>query len=240
MPINVVTEDEFPIQYLKNGKLAGPASNAVKAILRESGYEYEIRVLPWSRAYKEALTFPNTLIFSMVRTEQREALFHWVGEIQHINYALIRLKERTDLQIESLNSLGTHRIGVIRDSGLHIYFKNLGLDSNLIVSSSEEISYKVLLKQRVEFIPRNVPIMALDCINLQLDCTQFEPAYALKDLTKGVYIAMSKNSDEQVVSKIKGSFDQLQKAGVIHDLMKDTYNAEKLKNSSAEKKARSL
>lgn len=226
--INVVTEDEFPIQYLENHQLVGPASNVVRLLLEKAGYEYSPRVLPWSRAYKEAKTIPNTIIFSMVRTHQRENQFHWLGEIKNIRYVLIRLKKRHDLQLSELSpeGLGTNRIGVIRDSALHIYFKNLGLDYNLIVSGDEGTSYGVLLKERVEFIPRNVLIMPLDCFQQSIDCNQFEVAHELVDFKMGVYIAMNKNSDAFLVANLKQQFSILEADGEIHKLMKDAYSIE--------------
>ena len=74
--INVVTENSFPYQYLENFSIEGPASRLVKRVLEEAGFEYSQTVLPWARAYKYAQTAPNTLIYSIARTPERENNFN--------------------------------------------------------------------------------------------------------------------------------------------------------------------
>lgn len=226
--INVVTENEFPLQHIQNGKLTGPSYKVVQAVLNQAGFEHEAHVLPWSRAYNIALNQPNTLIFSIVRTAHRESLFEWIGEIHKLQYALIKLKSRTDLKIDSLSNLGVNRIGVIRDSAVHLFFKGQGLDYNLIVSGNEQPLYNVLLKERVEFIPRNKLTIPFDCVQWDLDCNQFEIVKELNEFSQGFYLAMSKNTDAQVLERIQNAFLQLQRSGDIDVIMKTTYSAQNL------------
>lgn len=228
MTINVVTEDDFPKQYAQDGRLVGPAYEVVKATLARAGYHHEASVLPWSRAYKTALAQPNTLIFSIVRTKQREPLFHWIGEIHELHYVLIKLTKRTDVKLASLDSLGRNRIGVIRDSAIHLHFKNLGLDYHLFVSHNNSSLFNLLLKERVELIPRNKLTLPFDCLKRKMDCSQFTIVSNLEEFNKGFYLAMSKSTDPAALENIKEAFLQLQQSGQVDSLMRHTYSEQSI------------
>jgi len=42
---------------------------------------YEIKSLPWKRAYRYLLEEPNVVLFTVTRTEERETLCNWVGPV---------------------------------------------------------------------------------------------------------------------------------------------------------------
>ena len=92
LKIRVLTEDTFPIQYLENGKILGPSTELVRSVLNEANIPYSIEILPWARAYNVALTQPNTMIYSLARTEQREDLFQWIGSVMRLNYYLVGME----------------------------------------------------------------------------------------------------------------------------------------------------
>ena len=64
--ITIVTEHLPPYNYLEDGEARGMSTEVVQAALDAAGHTYEIRFMPWARAYQIALTKPNTL-----RTEER-------------------------------------------------------------------------------------------------------------------------------------------------------------------------
>jgi polar amino acid transport system substrate-binding protein len=105
LKIKVVTEDTFPIQYLEKGQVLGPATDLVKSVLAEAGLPYSIEVLPWARAYNIALNEPNTMIYSLARTEQREGLFQWIGSVMRLNYYLVGMESLKLSQPITLESL---------------------------------------------------------------------------------------------------------------------------------------
>ena len=75
--INIITEDSVILQYKEKGKIVGPATDIVTDTIEQAGFSYDIKMLPWSRAYKVALTQKNTLIYSLARTADCEDKFHW-------------------------------------------------------------------------------------------------------------------------------------------------------------------
>ena len=74
----IVTENYPPYNYQQNDQQLGLPTDIVKMVMDASGLEYEIQFLPWTRAYNMPLEQDNVLIYTIIRTEERESLFHWV------------------------------------------------------------------------------------------------------------------------------------------------------------------
>ena len=72
-PLTVVTEEFPPYSYAQGGKLTGYSVEVVRAALGGAGLDYSMTIYPWARAYQIGRAQPNVLIFSIVRTPEREA-----------------------------------------------------------------------------------------------------------------------------------------------------------------------
>src|SRR5690606_13549359 len=89
--IQVVTEVSPPHQTLEQGKVKGVSTELVQAILNEANIPAEIAIYPWARAYHIAVNQPDTLIYTMARTPEREHKFHWIGPVASYNFSFIAL-----------------------------------------------------------------------------------------------------------------------------------------------------
>lgn len=65
----------------ERGKLKGIAADLVRDILDEMTLKQSILSAPWERIAKEAMTKSNVLVFSVIRTHERESVFHWVTPV---------------------------------------------------------------------------------------------------------------------------------------------------------------
>ena len=65
----------------ERGKLKGIAADLVRDILDEVSLKQHILSAPWERIAKEAMTKPNVLVFSVIRTDERERVFHWITPV---------------------------------------------------------------------------------------------------------------------------------------------------------------
>ena len=94
-PLKIVTEHWPPYHYLnENGEIRGAAHDVVKQVITQSKLEANIDVLSWSKAYDIALHRPNTLIFSIVKTPERENLFDWYCPIaEPLEISMFKLRK---------------------------------------------------------------------------------------------------------------------------------------------------
>jgi len=80
--IRFVTEEYYPLNFVDNGTLQGISVDLMEEILIRLGSDADrssFEVLPWSEAYERARTIPNTVLFTLSRTPERENDFLWAG-----------------------------------------------------------------------------------------------------------------------------------------------------------------
>ncbi|GAA6205723.1 MULTISPECIES: transporter substrate-binding domain-containing protein [Thalassotalea] len=203
--LRVVTEDSFPIQYLENGKVLGPSTELVKSVLDEAEIPYSIEVLPWARAYNVALTQPNTLIYSLARTPQREESFQWIGSVLRLNYYLVGMESLQLTSPVTLASLKKYKIGVIRGSATEQYLISQGFNNLYLVSKPSQ-SINMLKLGRIDLFPSNYSSFQLSCLHLKVDCQAIKPFYHLEQLSTSLYFALSKQTENEVVDKITKAY----------------------------------
>jgi polar amino acid transport system substrate-binding protein len=204
----VVTEDSYPIQYLENGKVLGPATTLVKSVLEEAKIPYVIKVMPWARAYNIASTQPNTLIYSLARTAQREPLFQWVGSVLRLESFFVGMDSLNLPQPITLSSLKNLRIGVIRDSATEQYLIDQGF-KNLYIVSKPSQSINMLKLGRIDLFPINYSSFQLACLHMKFNCKNIKPYYHLDKLSTSLYFALSKQTDNEVVDKITAAYQRV-------------------------------
>ncbi|WP_199610370.1 type 2 periplasmic-binding domain-containing protein [Flocculibacter collagenilyticus] len=113
--VRVITEHLPPYQVGERERLVGGiVANKVQNALSQVGINVRIEVLPWARAYQLAKTRPNTLLFSVVKTDAREKHFIWLGKIFTTTTYLATYKNKVAVADE-LKSLQQHTISVKRD-----------------------------------------------------------------------------------------------------------------------------
>ena len=104
--IEIYTENWPPLNFENGGKITGFTTDIVREIQRRTKIKGEIKLLPWKRAYFNALNKKNALIYSIVRNPQREGLFRWVGPIYPRRVSLFKLKSRRDIIVKNVKDLG--------------------------------------------------------------------------------------------------------------------------------------
>lgn len=83
-----VTEDFPPYNYVEDKKPTGFATEVVQQLMAKLDEDIRIDVLPWTRAMLTAESRPDTLIFSILRTDTRENKYHWIGQIDNLSIYL--------------------------------------------------------------------------------------------------------------------------------------------------------
>lgn len=106
----LTAEMTYPAVMEEKGRVTGHAAEKVHEIMRRSGIDYSMRIMPWKRAYMLALTQPQTCVFMTTRTAEREALFRWIGPISQADWVLYGRADRS-YAIRTLEDARGMRIG---------------------------------------------------------------------------------------------------------------------------------
>jgi polar amino acid transport system substrate-binding protein len=219
--LRVVTEDWAPFNFVENGQPAGMSTEMVQALLKESGIDSSIEVLPWNRAYAEALRTPNMMIFTLGRNAERENLFEWVFKIAPREIWLYRLASRDDLAIKTLKEAHTFKLGSgptedasTRDLVNAGFIIGKNLDS-VQAGDPDIANVQKLLRGRVDFIAANPVSIAYAARKSGVDFTQLVKVVPVNQEVAGYWVAMNKGSTSTLVQKIEVSAHKLEKRGVF-------------------------
>lgn len=124
--VSCVTEENRPVNFLENGTVTGFSTEVVEAVLREIEVPATFQVMPWARAYATALHGENVLIYSIMRTPEREHLFKWVGVVSPPDASyLFALRGRVP-PIGSLKDALNYKIGTINGDVREQYLESKG------------------------------------------------------------------------------------------------------------------
>lgn len=215
--LQVITEDQPPLNYVKEGKPTGPSVEIVQEMQKRVGSAEQVQVLPWARGYDMALKTPNVALFSTTRTDSREKLFKWVGPIATKNWVFY-VKKGKNVKINSLDDakrLG--KIATYKNDSKEQVLKEKGF-TNLDSNSSDETNVKKLMAGRVDAWITG----ELDGASLikaaGLSPSDFEIAFVVDK--KELYIAFSLQTPDELVAKWKSAYDAMIKDGSIQGIQK--------------------
>ena len=217
--LHVLTESWVPFNYTHDDKIVGVSTELVEKTLRHAGFEYELQVLPWTRAYKKTLKDDNVFLFSTNRTKQRESLFQWIGPLIEQDVSFYRLKSRGDIIVNQLDDLKNYSVGVARGGSIEGYLVENGFIENkdYFTYTDEAQGEKMLKSGRIELIPGGIITMAYRASSLSKSNITLEKAFTF--LNTRYYIATNKETSEKVVAKLQSSLDHLVAQGVRDDIL---------------------
>jgi polar amino acid transport system substrate-binding protein len=99
--LEVVSTDNPPFNYEEGGAPRGLGTEVLQAIAADAGLELHIVFLPWQRALREVEQKPDTLIFTLARTPERETRYEWIGPFAPRKVYFWKLKARRDLVVRT-------------------------------------------------------------------------------------------------------------------------------------------
>lgn len=209
-PLHLYTEQSPPINFSDNGEPAGLATEVVREIMRRSGQNAPIQVVPWTRGYWLARTRANTGLFITMRTEQREALFKWVGPLTRSVTGFYALRSAA-INIDSLEQARTFReIAVPRDWYSHQRLVAEGFNNlNPVTNPLQMMS---MLKQG------RAKLMVLDDLSLDSmlamgDIPRDEVQLLFNFMHSDSYIAFSLGTDDALIQRWQRELDEMKADG---------------------------
>jgi polar amino acid transport system substrate-binding protein len=214
--LNIFTEDYPPYNFTnENGEVTGQSTEIVRAIMEKTGTVGTIEVLPLSEALELARKGPDTAVYSINRTPQREDLYQWVGPIgsyEQVFYikkgASIRLNRFEDAR--NVASIGVYK----GDAGAEFLAEN-GF-TNLDESLTDVEALQKLMAGTVQMWLGNkqgLPIIAAQAGVDPADLVELPTVVINADL----YIAFSKDVNKSTIESWQAALDSLKEEKDIDD-----------------------
>lgn len=132
--LTYLADDSPPLNYLDKGELKGKAVDLLERTTRLAGAPVsrsDVQVLPWARAYRDTLSGPGRVLFSVYRMPERENLFKWAGPIDENRLVLVAKKARK-ISLSSLQELNFYTVGAQREDAAEHYLRKLDLETMVV------------------------------------------------------------------------------------------------------------
>lgn len=203
--ITYLTEEYYPFNYTEDGKIKGLSADLLRLIWdRLEIPQQEIESMPWARAYDRAQFEPNTALFSMARSPEREAMFKWVGPIMVVRFVLIAKKEK-HIAITDLTQLAGFSIGTMREDISDTILTPYGKKNTIEPLADMRQNIKKLLKDRLDMVAYEENAWPHLLTRLGLDPNDFETILVLKKIP--VYYAFHPNTPPEVIARLQQALD---------------------------------
>ncbi|HCX82353.1 MAG TPA: hypothetical protein DHV01_12250 [Rhodoferax sp.] len=218
--LQALTESLPPLNYEHEGKITGFASELLDLMAAEAGIPLQKQLLPWVRAYDRATKPGDTVLYSLVRTPERESLFRWVGPIGPRRILFYKWADRSDIQLKSLDDARAYRIGTTLESAAT---KNLikqgfvpmpmdGAVSGLEQGVNDEQNMRKFIAKRFDLLVSLDWAAAYNAKNVGIDPADLVPALVLDD-SLNYWYGLNLSVDPDVAKRLNAALQKLRNDG---------------------------
>lgn len=202
----VYTEQNPPFNYQESEHVSGSSTVLLKRLFQKTGHHIEsqkIWLLPWVQAYQTVLHVNNSVLYSAVRTPDREALFQWVGPIGKMALGVVA-KKKSHIRVASALELQRYHIATIPGTASEKNLIALGLREDVLDRFGTVSSQvKKLAQDRVDALAYNVDAMFRLLSEMGYDPNEYEVIYMLKE--SDLYFAFNKQTDPHIITTLNES-----------------------------------
>ena len=217
----VLTEVSPPYNYIYQDSALGFSSEIVRRLLQTAGIDADIKFMDWSRTFHTAVNRPNTLIFSIARTKEREELFTWIGRLSTDEAAVFARSNNLTRKPTTFAQLSDYSFRVIKDTYFYDYLKDTGFEignDNISLTPQDLINELVLGKTDLIIEGRNTINFTIRSMGYYL--SEFEEVLRFpEEEKKELYIAANPNSDPELIDKMVKAYNQLKNSGAIDNII---------------------
>jgi len=210
-----ITEDLPPYNYLEDGHIKGISIDILNAALTAVGIKKnmtEIEVYPWARGFRYALEFPNTCLFSTVRSKERENLFKWAGPITI--FSCVFISKKGTVNIKTPRDAINYRISTLRKGVAHEILLKAGCSNEHIDLSPSVISMvRKLKKNRIDALFGNQNAIFRTIIRSGFSPEDYEVNYTFN--VGEIYFAFNKKTPDSIVLELQRGIDIIRKNGKL-------------------------
>ncbi|WP_164084646.1 substrate-binding periplasmic protein [Alteromonas flava] len=206
----VVTEDAPPLQYVVENEVRGITTKLVKAVVKEANLNAELKVYPWARALNTTIQRENTLLYSTIRTPEREDELIWIGKLGRFHLSFMALASNQQFSIRTPAEAKSSVIGAMRHDFTHEYLRMQGFaDENLVIRSSLPELIDLLYKGLIDSFVVDQYLICDLVEHYSHSCDELKVALALPELSVDVYLAANRRSEPADLARLIAAFKKV-------------------------------
>lgn len=189
---------------------------------RRAGLRLDMRVLPWTRSYETARHSPNTLIFPLIKNEEREGQFEWIGPVNRVEYIVYRLKSSKVPSVRRLFDVpGSMSMGFVENDAPSAYLRNR---VDFVIDPAPTIATAVakFISGRNDYLVASSTTLAWELRKTGLTMDAVEAQFVLNDVAADgySYLAAATGTDSFTVTLLRNALDAMLKDGTWERLFR--------------------
>lgn len=212
--LTFLTEENPPFNYTEGGKVVGLSTEIVSELAKRNGVVPEIKSLPWEKAYVATQADKETCLYSTVRLDNRERLFHWIGPIATNRWVLIGKRDFAG-SVKTVEDAKRYRVGVVAKDAKVEFLMSKGV-TDLREVSDDSMNPPRLVLNRDD--PNRIDLWATGAYGARRTAERAK----VKDLKLvlglrefPLYLACSRNTSAQTVQALRAAFERAGKDGTL-------------------------
>lgn len=215
-----VTEEYYPFNFREGDTVRGISADLLRLVWAELGEpEQPIYLLPWARAYKQALGTRGMVLFSTARTPEREALFKWAGPIAHVRFVLAARRD-AGVRIGRPEDLAGLRVGTLRDDVSDALLAPWRSICHVESVADMDQNLRKLDAGRIELVAYEEASLRLLLRRQGRDPDEYETVFVLKEIP--VFYAFHISTDDALVRRFQRALDDAKNSEAYARLL-ETY-----------------
>jgi polar amino acid transport system substrate-binding protein len=196
-PLRFATEEYPPFNFTDpKGALVGMSTDILFEAAKRADVKVSFEIMPWVRAYSEALNKPDACAFSTTMTDERRDLFQWVTPLVRNDWAIFA---RTgDYQrVSSLDDLKGKRIGVYQGGAIETFLQR---ETGFVLEAAVRDDLNPLRLSKGEIDIR--PSFTFREVELGLACNRIVP----KQKIVALQAALKSMGEEGLIENIQARY----------------------------------
>ncbi|WP_448214231.1 substrate-binding periplasmic protein [Colwellia sp. MEBiC06753] len=204
-PLTIVTDIAPPLQFMNGNKLDGYTTRIVRDVLSKSQLEAKFAVYPWARAFKLATAQKNTLIYPLIRTQEREDEFIWIGRLMTMKMSVIRMDTANHQPLTSLEDAKSLKLGIMRNDYIHQFLDQQGFEefAHYHLASDLPQLMALLYTNKIDAIIADLPLTKVMALSLGYEPQLLTSVYDIPNQDVDIYLAASKLTDQTIINQLK-------------------------------------
>ncbi|WND04101.1 transporter substrate-binding domain-containing protein [Temperatibacter marinus] len=200
--VHLVTEVNHPYFYYQEDSKepTGIGYVIVTELMRRSGIDYELTVLPWLRALRKTEMDPRACLFNMNRTPAREARYRWIGPLAEGGLAIFA-RPGSPEKLGSLEEL-KGRIVIGKTDSLSLKGLAEEYGATVIVARKDRQAAMAFYKGRADFWAGGLIDVPLAARHLGFPV----PEIALKRSSASLNIGCNLKLDDRLYDRMSKAF----------------------------------
>lgn len=216
--LTYLTEEFKPYNYTENNNQTGLAVDLLKKAWMEINVTPQpLHFLPWTRAYEMLESEKNIVLFSMLKTPERENLFKWAGPIA-LSTTFFYAKADSPINIQSFTDAQGLSVGIVKGYASEGLLAKKSHIVRIKSLKSVQACINMLISSRVDLISLEARTFNKAIRERGLDPDNFKTVWKVSEMRS--YYAFSKDVPDTLVDRFQKAIDRVRSSSAYENLVR--------------------